>query len=311
VDGIRQKFTSQERDSETGLDYMHARYFASAQGRFSSADSVAGSIGNPQSLNRYAYVGNNPLNFSDPTGHDRFSASSNGFAETMGQGGYMSPEDPDNDDPTGLRSRADATIAGWSAQEAAAQAETNPSGGHEAGHSSAATDPDINGIRTGLQDALKKPGCKEFVQSLLDAVKTKKNPLEKGGDIMALFESVVAQGRITRIAPLGSAGYGNPIGNIAKGDAAIFQRGGARTSTLQLIFDTEGTFHELMHFAGSKRYYTDRQFAEAVHNNPAYKSRSPYPPDTPQLRGELKDPGAIGWGAYWNDVLKQKCFENH
>jgi RHS repeat-associated protein len=69
VDGIRQKFTSQERDNETGLDYMHARYFASAQGRFSSADTVAGSIGNPQSLNRYAYVNNNPLNFTDPTGH--------------------------------------------------------------------------------------------------------------------------------------------------------------------------------------------------------------------------------------------------
>jgi len=119
VDSVRQKFTSQERDNETGLDYMHARYFASAQGRFSSADSVAGSIGNPQSLNRYAYVGNNPMNFSDPTGHDRFSASLNGFAETMGQGGYMSPEDPDNDDPTGLRSRADAQIASWIAQEQA------------------------------------------------------------------------------------------------------------------------------------------------------------------------------------------------
>jgi RHS repeat-associated protein len=69
ADGVRQKFTSQERDNETGLDYMHARYFASAQGRFTSADSVAGSTSNPQSLNRYAYVGNNPLNFSDPTGH--------------------------------------------------------------------------------------------------------------------------------------------------------------------------------------------------------------------------------------------------
>lgn len=33
----------------------------------------------------------------------------------------MSPEDPDNDDPTGLRNRADATIAGWTAQEAAEQ----------------------------------------------------------------------------------------------------------------------------------------------------------------------------------------------
>jgi hypothetical protein len=48
---------------------MHARYFASAQGRFSSADTVPGSITNPQTLNLYAYVQNNPLTFNDPTGH--------------------------------------------------------------------------------------------------------------------------------------------------------------------------------------------------------------------------------------------------
>jgi RHS repeat-associated protein len=119
ADGVRQKFTSQERDNETGLDYMHARYSSSAQGRFTSADTFAGSTGNPQSLNRYAYVGNNPLNFSDPSGHDRFSASSNGFAAAMnGQGGYM---DPDNDDPTGLAHRANAQIDAWIAQEAAEQ----------------------------------------------------------------------------------------------------------------------------------------------------------------------------------------------
>lgn len=68
-DAARQKFTAQERDGETGLDYMHARYCSSAQGRFTSPDTMVGSIANPQSLNRYAYVGNNPLNYSDPTGH--------------------------------------------------------------------------------------------------------------------------------------------------------------------------------------------------------------------------------------------------
>jgi hypothetical protein len=79
---------------------MHARYCSSAQGRFTSPDTVLGSIANPQSLNRYAYVGNNPLNFSDPTGHDRFDPSSNGFSEAMtdeGQGGYMTPDNPDFD----------------------------------------------------------------------------------------------------------------------------------------------------------------------------------------------------------------------
>jgi RHS repeat-associated protein len=69
ADGVRQKFTGQERDLETGLDYFIARYHASVQGRFISPDSVAGSTLNPQTLNLYAYVQNNPLKFTDPTGH--------------------------------------------------------------------------------------------------------------------------------------------------------------------------------------------------------------------------------------------------
>ena len=69
VDKARQKFTGYEQDAETGLNFAEARYDSSAQGRFTSADSVGGSAGNPQSLNRYAYVGNNPMNYSDPTGH--------------------------------------------------------------------------------------------------------------------------------------------------------------------------------------------------------------------------------------------------
>jgi RHS repeat-associated protein len=66
---VRQKFTSQERDGETGLDYFRARYYSSAQGRFTGPDSVAGSASDPQTLNLYAYVRDNPLNFTDPTGH--------------------------------------------------------------------------------------------------------------------------------------------------------------------------------------------------------------------------------------------------
>ncbi|MDQ1637722.1 MAG: hypothetical protein QOF62_1061 [Pyrinomonadaceae bacterium] len=70
-DSVRQKFTQKERDNETGLDYFGGRYYASLQGRFTSADSFAGSRFDPQSLNRYAYVQNNPLAFTDPTGHMR------------------------------------------------------------------------------------------------------------------------------------------------------------------------------------------------------------------------------------------------
>lgn len=62
------KFTGYERDSETGLDYAFARYYNSRLGRFMSADLLAGDIGNPQSLNRYAYVLNNSTNLTDPYG---------------------------------------------------------------------------------------------------------------------------------------------------------------------------------------------------------------------------------------------------
>jgi RHS repeat-associated protein len=67
-DNVRQQFTGYERDDETGLDYAQARYFSSTQGRFTSPDPVAGSQINPQSLNRYAYVLNNPLRYTDPSG---------------------------------------------------------------------------------------------------------------------------------------------------------------------------------------------------------------------------------------------------
>lgn len=68
-DKVRQKFTGYEKDAETGLDYAQARYFSNVQGRFTSPDSFAGRRINPQTLNLYAYVKNNPLKYIDPTGH--------------------------------------------------------------------------------------------------------------------------------------------------------------------------------------------------------------------------------------------------
>ncbi len=64
------KFTGHERDAETGLDYMKARYYASAYGRFASVDPLArsASASLPQTWNRYTYTLNNPLKFVDPTG---------------------------------------------------------------------------------------------------------------------------------------------------------------------------------------------------------------------------------------------------
>ncbi|MFQ5904177.1 MAG: RHS repeat domain-containing protein, partial [Candidatus Binatia bacterium] len=62
------QFTSYERDTESSLDYAMFRYDSSRLGRFLTPDPLAGSIANPQSLNRYAYVLNDPVNLIDPLG---------------------------------------------------------------------------------------------------------------------------------------------------------------------------------------------------------------------------------------------------
>ncbi len=62
------KFTGYERDTETGLDYAFARYYSPRLGRFLSPDPMGGSLGDPQSLNRYSYTRNNPTNLMDPSG---------------------------------------------------------------------------------------------------------------------------------------------------------------------------------------------------------------------------------------------------
>jgi RHS repeat-associated protein len=61
-------FTSYERDAESGNDYATFRYDINRLGRFASPDLLAGSAGDPQSLDRYAYVLNDPVNLVDPLG---------------------------------------------------------------------------------------------------------------------------------------------------------------------------------------------------------------------------------------------------
>jgi RHS repeat-associated protein len=64
----RFKFTSKKRDVETGLDYSQNRMLSSSLGRWNSADPVDGDPAEPQSLNKYSYVANNPTNYKDRSG---------------------------------------------------------------------------------------------------------------------------------------------------------------------------------------------------------------------------------------------------
>ena len=62
-------FTNQYLDEESELYYYGARYYSPLIGRFITPDTIVQSPGNPQTFNRYSYVGNNPVNRIDPTGH--------------------------------------------------------------------------------------------------------------------------------------------------------------------------------------------------------------------------------------------------
>ncbi|MDY7078585.1 MAG: RHS repeat-associated core domain-containing protein [Chloroflexota bacterium] len=63
-------FTGQRGVPGVGLVFMHARYYHPALGRWTQADTLVPDFGDPQSLNRYSWVRNQPLSRIDPTGHD-------------------------------------------------------------------------------------------------------------------------------------------------------------------------------------------------------------------------------------------------
>jgi RHS repeat-associated protein len=62
------QFTGQQMDSDSGLQYLRARYYDPATGRFLSHDPIAGFVGMPQTQNRYPYALGNPASRTDPLG---------------------------------------------------------------------------------------------------------------------------------------------------------------------------------------------------------------------------------------------------
>jgi RHS repeat-associated protein len=61
-------FTTYERDAESLNDYAMARTYINRFGRFSASDQMSGAVADPQSLNHYSYVDNDPINTADPSG---------------------------------------------------------------------------------------------------------------------------------------------------------------------------------------------------------------------------------------------------
>lgn len=73
--GTDKLFTGHQKEGD--LYFMKARFYDPGLGRFLSADTIVPELANPQSLNRYSYVYNNPMVYTDPTGHDAMGPISN------------------------------------------------------------------------------------------------------------------------------------------------------------------------------------------------------------------------------------------
>jgi RHS repeat-associated protein len=99
LDDTRQKFTSKERDDESGLDYFGARYYSSANARFTGPDHLVydeDHLLDPQRLNLYSYTRDNPLNAVDPNGED-----------IKYEGGTAGQQQANRDAVAALRSQSD------------------------------------------------------------------------------------------------------------------------------------------------------------------------------------------------------------
>ena len=107
TDTLNPKFTGKLRDYESGLglDYFGARYYSGAQGRFMTPDWSEtptpvpyADFSDPQTLNLYSYVRNNPLAITDPDGHS-FLDSLKKTACSFGMESACVKDAPKKEDP--------------------------------------------------------------------------------------------------------------------------------------------------------------------------------------------------------------------
>jgi RHS repeat-associated protein len=103
------KFTGKRRDTESQLDYFGARYYSNVFGRFTSGDWSAmpvpvpyANFSDPQSLDLYSYVRNNPLWRPDTDGHGFWTKLKNALSD----GGWNEDEDAQKERARRLHARA-------------------------------------------------------------------------------------------------------------------------------------------------------------------------------------------------------------
>ncbi|MBS1791291.1 MAG: RHS repeat protein [Acidobacteria bacterium] len=180
------KFTGYERDN-SGLDYAQARMYNSGRGRFLTPDPIglkAVKTKQPETLNRYNYAGNDPVNFVDPTGEDYISCWQNALAQSICQsnGGTW-------------------VISGFNSVGLPQYTCSGATGGVNVG----SYDSSNNGQQLGnrgivplananlqarVDNMLNRGGCAAFTEKLLDAVATPNNNRPYSNNVNELYSLI-------------------------------------------------------------------------------------------------------------------------
>jgi len=96
-------FTGQREMTGLGIYHFNARFYSPKLGRFLSADTIVPGAANPQAWNRFSYVVNNPLKYTDPTGHSCIEEDGDGniIHVDCDSGAPPPPWNPPDDDNSG------------------------------------------------------------------------------------------------------------------------------------------------------------------------------------------------------------------
>jgi RHS repeat-associated protein len=263
---------------EQGLTTTQMRRYNGAQQRFSQPDPDDGSysLADPQSFNRYSYVQNDPVNFTDPSGLDGFiywfddngqfhglhlvnGGTTNSGSGRVGGGGI-------GGGGSGLFGRIEI---------ASEQNADGAGGGVGTQNLTLVPPPDF---RTGINNLLNNPLCANFAHATIyEAASDTSQPLELP-TVLGVFDKLNKSGNVAfRPGGVSSGGNGQVTGNFADGNARM-EIAGRYLSSLpanpanarwiinvqQATEYSQTVLGETMHLAGRNRGFSDRQLAEAA-----------------------------------------------
>jgi len=305
------RYTTYERDANGGDEAMFRRY-ESRWSRFSQPDPYDGSydLTDPQSLNRYSYTQNDPVNFTDPSGLQpcipgNYSAECGMSGFGGWGGGYSGGNGWESDPRPGLR------IIRWRESYVdIMMSEFGLGGAGEIGIPQN-TAPNVDDLRNRVTNMANNPDCAKFITALLNGAALTGNPVVST-NATKLFNDVASQkGFIYGDTIRKAYGFdgGTVHGSISGGNAQVElpfpipfrsfgpvnQRMAADYAATQARIQGLTVLHELMHLAGKNGWYTDETLAAVVKNMP----------------GSLAPTGDITKvrpaSDYWNSYLEKAC----